>query len=148
MEKIKKIFNVIKKILKVLKNILIRSCIIFFIAILLFSIAIYSGLQEEFTETFKDKETLVANYGEQEEKIETQIEEQKEKNGEEYPIISMLQYAQYMNGVKTVITMNIELAICSVIIGIIVELFKYAEKLAKKLKDILKSKKRKDKNES
>lgn len=121
-----------KKMLELIKKIAITTCLVFFLATFLFNVFYYGTLTQQFSELQNNKEELVSKFGNQEETIEQQIEEYKIQKGEDYPVIAMLQYAQYIIGAETIIYMNVRLAIYSVGFGIIVEVSKFMIQIIKK----------------
>lgn len=124
-----------KKVLELIKKIAITTCIIFFLATFLFDVFYYGTITEQFNKLQQNKEELVSEFGNQEETIEKQMQEFKEKQGEDYPIIAMLQYTQYIVGAETIIYMNVRIAIYSLGFGVIVETFKFIIKIMKTRKN-------------
>lgn len=134
MEKIKKIFEIVKKAL-------IKGCIIFLLMSCLFNINIYSQLQRQYSLYSNDNNVQIEEYKEKEEKIEEQIKTQKEEKGENYPVITIMQNKRYIIGASSVAIINFELALGSILVGIIIEMFNCIYKLLKNT--IIKIKERK-----
>ena len=140
MEKIKKIFEIVKKAL-------IKGCIIFLIMSCLFNINIYSQLQRQYSLYSNDNNVQIEEYKEKEEKIEEQIKTQKEEKGENYPVITIMQNKRYIIGASSVAIINIELALGSILVGIIIEMFNCIYKLLKNTIIKIKESKKGKKNE-
>ncbi len=128
-----------KKVLELFKKIAITACILYFIASILLNVFYYSNLTNQFNKMFQDKENLISTYGEQEKVAKEQIEEYKQEKGEDYPIIAMLQYTQYIIGAETLIYMQIRLAIYSVGFSIVIVCVKETIKYIKIRKDVKKN---------
>ena len=140
MEKIKKIFEIVKKAL-------IKGCIIFLIMSCLFNINIYSQLQRQYSLYSNDNNVQIEEYKENEEKIEEQIKTQKEEKGENYPVITIMQNKRYIIGASSVAIINFELALGSILVGIIIEMFNCIYKLLKNTIIKIKESKKGKKNE-
>lgn len=140
MEKIKKIFEIVKKAL-------IKGCIIFLIMSCLFNINIYSQLQRQYSLYSNDNNVQIEEYKEKEEKIEEQIKTQKEEKGENYPVITIMQNKRYIIGASSVAIINFELALGSILVGIIIEMFNCIYKLLKNTIIKIKESKKGKKNE-
>lgn len=140
MEKIKKIFEIVKKAL-------IKGCIIFLIMSCLFNINIYSQLQRQYSLYSNDNNVQIEEYKEKEEKIEEQIKTQKEEKGENYPVITIMQNKRYIIGASSVAIINFELALGSILVGIIIEMFNCIYKLLKNTIIKIKESKKGRKNE-
>lgn len=140
MEKIKKIFEIVKKAL-------IKGCIIFLIMSCLFNINIYSQLQRQYSLYSNDNNVQIEEYKEKEEKIEEQIKTQKEEKGENYPVITIMQNKRYVIGASSVAIINFELALGSILVGIIIEMFNCIYKLLKNTIIKIKESKKGKKNE-
>lgn len=124
-----------KKILKLIKKISVTTCIIFFLSTFLFDVFYYGTLTQQFNKLYQNKESLVSEFGQQEETIEKQIKEYKEQKGDDYPVIAMLQYTQYIVGAETIIYMNVRIAIYSLGFGVIVETSKFIIQIMKTRKN-------------
>lgn len=124
-----------KKVLELIKKIAVTTCIIFFLSTFLFDVFYYGTLTQQFSKIQQNKETLVAEFGNQEKVVQQQIEEYKTQKGEDYPVIAMLQYTQYIVGAETIIYMNVRLAIYSLGFGIIVETSKFMIQIIKARKN-------------
>lgn len=120
-----------KKVLELIKKIAITTCIVYFIASFLFNVFYYGTLTLQFGKLYQNKESLVSEFGQQEETIEKQIEDYKEQKGEDYPVIAMLQYTQYIVGAETIIYMNVRIAIYSLGFGVIAETSKFIIQIMK-----------------
>lgn len=140
MEKIKKFFEIVKKAL-------IKGCIIFLIMSCLFNINIYSQLQRQYSLYSNDNNVQIEEYKEKEEKIEEQIKTQKEEKGENYPVITIMQNKRYIIGASSVAIINFELALGSILVGIIIEMFNCIYKLLKNTIIKIKEHKKGKKNE-
>ena len=140
MEKIKKIFEIVKKAL-------IKGCIIFLLMSCLFNINIYSQLQRQYSLYSNDNNVQIEEYKEKEEKIEEQIKTQKEEKGENYPVITIMQNKRYIIGASSVAIINFELALGSILVGIIIEMFNCIYKLLKNTIIKIKEHKKGQKNE-
>lgn len=140
MEKIKKFFEIVKKAL-------IKGCIIFLIMSCLFNINIYSQLQRQYSLYSNDNNVQIEEYKEKEEKIEEQIKTQKEEKGENYPVITIMQNKRYIIGASSVAIINFELALGSILVGIIIEMFNCIYKLLKNTIIKIKESKKGKKNE-
>lgn len=140
MEKIKKFFEIVKKAL-------IKGCIIFLIMSCLFNINIYSQLQRQYSLYSNDNNVQIEKYKEKEEKIEEQIKTQKEEKGENYPVITIMQNKRYIIGASSVAIINFELALGSILVGIIIEMFNCIYKLLKNTIIKIKERKKGKKNE-
>lgn len=140
MEKIKKFFEIVKKAL-------IKGCIIFLIMSCLFNINIYSQLQRQYSLYSNDNNVQIEEYKEKEEKIEEQIKTQKEEKGENYPVITIMQNKRYIIGASSVSIINFELALGSILVGIIIEMFNCIYKLLKNTIIKIKEHKKGKKNE-
>lgn len=140
MEKIKKIFEIVKKAL-------IKGCIIFLLMSCLFNINIYSQLQRQYSLYSNDNNVQIEEYKEKEEKIEEQIKTQKEEKGENYPVITIMQNKRYIIGASSVAIINFELALGSILVGIIIEMFNCIYKLLKNTIIKIKERKKGKKNE-
>lgn len=140
MEKIKKFFEIVKKAL-------IKGCIIFLIMSCLFNINIYSQLQRQYSLYSNDNNVQIEEYKEKEEKIEEQIKTQKKEKGENYPVITIMQNKRYIIGASSVAIINFELALGSILVGIIIEMFNCIYKLLKNTIIKIKESKKGKKNE-
>lgn len=140
MEKIKKIFEIVKKAL-------IKGCIIFLLMSCLFNINIYSQLQRQYSVYSNDNNVQIEEYKEKEEKIEEQIKTQKEEKGENYPVITIMQNKRYIIGASSVAVMNFELALGSIMVGVIIEISNCIYKLLKNITIKIKKSKKGKKNE-
>ncbi len=140
MEKIKKIFEIVKKAL-------IKGCIIFLLMSCLFNINIYSQLQRQYSLYSNDNNVQIEEYKEKEDKIEEQIKTQKEEKGENYPVITIMQNKRYIIGASSVAIINFELALGSILVGIIIEMFNCIYKLLKNTIIKIKERKKGKKNE-
>lgn len=140
MEKIKKFFEIVKKALT-------KGCIIFLIMSCLFNINIYSQLQRQYSLYSNDNNVQIEEYKEKEEKIEEQIKTQKEEKGENYPVITIMQNKRYIIGASSVAIINFELALGSILVGIIIEMFNCIYKLLKNTIIKIKESKKGKKNE-
>ena len=140
MEKIKKFFEIVKKSLT-------KGCIIFLIMSCLFNINIYSQLQRQYSLYSNDNNVQIEEYKEKEEKIEEQIKTQKEEKGENYPVITIMQNKRYIIGASSVAIINFELALGSILVGIIIEMFNCIYKLLKNTIIKIKESKKGKKNE-
>ena len=140
MEKIKKFFEIVKKAL-------IKGCIIFLIMSCLFNINIYSQLQRQYSLYSNDNNVQIEEYKEKEEKIEEQIKTQTEEKGENYPVITIRQNKRSIIGASSVAIINFELALGSILFGIIIEMFNCIYKLLKNTIIKIKESKKGKKNE-
>ena len=89
----------------------------------------------------------IEEYKEKEEKIEEQIKTQKEEKGENYPVITIMQNKRYIIGASSVAIINFELALGSILVGIIIEMFNCIYKLLKNTIIKIKESKKGKKNE-
>ena len=140
MEKIKKFFEIVKKALT-------KGCIIFLIMSCLFNINIYSQLQRQYSLYSNDNNVQIKVYEKKEEKIEEQIKEQKEEKGEAYPALTIMQNKRYIMGASSVAVMNFELALGSIMVGVIIEISNCIYKLLKNMIIKIKESKTGKKNE-
>lgn len=132
-----------KKVKEIIKKMAITSCVIYFIASIFGNIAFYSTLYGEFQSIYTDENKLIETYKDTEKELEQQLEDYKQEKGEDYPVIAILQYTQYMLGVEVIITIQLRLAIYSVGFGIIVvavkEIFVQIKTYIKTKKDVKKN---------
>lgn len=128
-----------KKVKEILKKIVITFCAIYFVASTIGNIAFYNVIQNEFNNTFKDENKLIDEYKEKEQSLEKQVNEQKQKKGEEYPAMALLQYTQYLFGVGVIVTIQFKLAIYSVGLSIVVVSVKETIKYIKTRRDVKKN---------
>lgn len=140
MEKIKKFFEVMKKAL-------IKGCVIFLLISCIFNINIYSQLQGQYRLYSNDNNVQIEEYKEKEEKIEEQIKTQREEKGENYPVLTLMQNKRYIIGASSVAIINFELALASILFGIIIEMFNCIYKLLKNTIMKIKERKKGKKNE-
>lgn len=128
-----------KKVKEILKKIGITFCAIYFVASVIGNIAFYSAIQNEFHNTFKEEDKLIEEYKEKEQSLEKQVNEQKQKKGEEYPAMALLQYTQYLYGAGVIVTIQLKLTIYSVAVSIVVVSVKETIKLIKTRRDVKKN---------
>ena len=74
-------------------------------------------------------------------------ETQKEEKGENYPVITIMQNKRYIIGASSVAIINFELALGSILVGIIIEMFNCIYKLLKNTIIKIKESKKGKKNE-
>lgn len=125
-----------KKLKEIAKKIAITSCIIYFIVSIFGNIAFYSTLYGEFQSIYQDENKLIEKYKDTEKKLEEQLENYKQEKGEDYPVMAVLQYTQYMLGVEIIITIQLRLAIYSIGFSIVIVCVKEVIANIKKRKDV------------
>ena len=113
----------------------------------LFNINIYSQLQRQYSLYSNDNNVQIKVYEKKEEKIEEQIKEQKEEKGEAYPALTIMQNKRYIMGASSVAVMNFELALGSIMVGVIIEISNCIYKLLKNMIIKIKESKKGKKNE-
>lgn len=125
-----------KKLKEIAKKIAITSCIIYLIVSIFGNIAFYSTLYGEFQSIYQDENKLIEEYKDMEKNLEEQLENYKQEKGEDYPVMAVLQYTQYMLGVEVITTIQLRLAIYSIGFSIVIVCVKEVIANIKKRKDV------------
>ncbi len=128
-----------KKIKEIAKKIMITFCIIYFVASIIGNIAFYIVLYGQFEELSQDKSELIEQYKDAEKNLEEQLKDYKQEKGENYPVMVLLQYTQYMLGAEMIITVQLKLAVYSIGFSIVIVCVKETIKYIKIRKDVKKN---------